>query len=112
MNLKRALPAKDHVPSQEAPFLMEKPDRLSGTLIKEMLSSSAVFLFAVFASVNLIFLICENKDLIQALLNGCDASRVLAVDHIADLFGKLQLFLFDDLLILNNIDRDIVINES
>ena len=131
MKLKRALPAKDNIPSREAPFFATATSQSPGVpetlataynpgmclwalpvIEPRMLSSPAVFLFAVFASVNLIFLICENKDLVQSLLDGCDASRVFAVDHIADLFGKLQLFLFDDLLILNNIDRDIVINES
>ena len=73
---------------------------------------SAVFLFAVFAPVDLILLIGEYEYVIQALLDGCDAARVFAADHIADLFGQFQIFLFNDLLIFNNVDRDIVIDES
>ena len=80
--------------------------------INTTLSSSSVFLFAVFTSVDLIFLICEHKHMIQPLLDGCNASRVLAADHIADLFREFQLFLLNDLFILDDIDRDVVINES
>ena len=91
---------------------MGKPDRLSDALIKETLSSPAVFLFAVFASVDLIFFVSEIKDMIQFLLDGCDTSRILAADHIPDLFWEFQLFLFNDLFILNDIYRDIVIDKS
>ena len=74
--------------------------------------SSAVFFFAVFTPVDLILLVGEYEYMIQALLDGCDAARVFAFDHIADLPGQLQVFLFDDLFIFNNIDRDVVIDES
>ena len=50
--------------------------------------------------------------MIQSLFDGCDASRVPAADHIADLFGKFQLLFLDDLLVFYDIDRDIVIDES
>lgn len=73
---------------------------------------SAIFLFAVFAPVDLILFICENEYMIQALFDGCDAARVFAADHIADLFGQFQIFLLDNLFIFNNVDRNIVINES
>ncbi len=73
---------------------------------------SAVFLFAVFAPVDLILLISEYEYVIQALLDGCDAARVFAADHIADLFGQFQIFLLDDLLIFDNVDRDVVIDKS
>ena len=75
----------------ESAFSMGKPDRLSDALIKETLSSPAVFLFAVFASVDLIFFVSENKDMIQFLLDGCDTSRIFAADHIADLLGEFKL---------------------
>ena len=76
------------------------------------LSSSAVFLFAVFAPVDLIFLISEHEYVIQSLFDGCDTSGVFAADHIADLFGKPELLFLHDLLVLNDIDCDVVIDES
>lgn len=53
----------------------------------------AVFLFTVFAAVDLVLLIRENKYMIQFLLDGSDASRILALDHIADLFRERERFL-------------------
>ena len=76
------------------------------------LSSPAVFLFAVFAPIDLIFFISEHKYMIKSLLDRCDTSRVFAADHIADLLGESELFLLHDLFIFNNIDRDVVIDES
>lgn len=76
------------------------------------LSMPAVFLFAVFAAVDLILLICEDKYMIKLLLDGSDASRILAFDHIPDLFGKRKRFFGDDLSVLDDVHSDIVINES
>ena len=76
------------------------------------LSVPAVFLFAVFAAVDLIFLICEDKHMIKLLLDGSDASWVLAFDYVPDLFGKRKRFFGDDLSVLNDVYSDIVINEA
>ena len=46
----------------------------------------------------------------QALLNGGDAARVLAADHIGDLLRERQLPLFDDAVVADDVDRDVVIN--
>ena len=80
--------------------------------INPKLSSSAVFLFAVFASVDLILLIRQHEYMIQSLLDRCDTSRILAADHVADFFWEFQLFLLNDLFIFNDVDRDVVIDES
>ena len=80
--------------------------------INPKLSSSAVFLFAVFASVDLILLIRQHEYMIQPLLDRCDTSRILAADHVADFFWEFQLFLLNDLFIFNDVDRDVVIDES
>ena len=73
---------------------------------------SAVFLFAVFAAVDLLLPISENEDMIQSLLDGSDTSRVLAADHVLDLLGESELLLRYDLFIFNDVDRDVVIDES
>jgi hypothetical protein len=46
----------------------------------------------------------------KLLLNGCDAPGVLALNHIGDLFRQFQSLFLHDLVILNNIDRDVVVN--
>ena len=50
--------------------------------------------------------------MIKSLLDGGDAPRVLAADDIFDLFRKLELLLVNDLLILDDVYRDIVVDES
>ena len=50
--------------------------------------------------------------MIQSLLDGCDTSRIFAADHIADLFWEFELFLLYDLFVFDNVDRDVVIDES
>ena len=59
-----------------------------------------VFLLAVHAAVKLIPLIRKIEHVGQALLNGSDAARVLAADHIGDLLRERQLPLFDDIDII------------
>ena len=46
--------------------------------------------------------------MIKSLLDGGDAPRILAADDIFDLFRKLELFLVNDLFILDDVYRDIV----
>ena len=71
----------------------------------------AVFLFAVFAAVDLFFLIGEDEYVGQSLLNGSDASGVAAFDDVFDLFGKYQYLLLYDLTIFDDIDGDVVVDE-
>lgn len=72
----------------------------------------AVFLFAVFAAVDLFFLIGEDKYVGQSLLNGSDASGVAAFDDVFDLFGKYQFLLLYDLTVFDDVDGDVVVDEG
>ena len=76
------------------------------------ISVTGVFLLTIFTSVNLILLICQNKHLIQSLLDGSDTAGILTSDHVYNLLRKTKVFFLNDLLILNNIYGDIVINET
>ena len=76
------------------------------------ISVTRVFLLTIFTSVNLILLICQNKHLIQSLLDGSDTAGIFTSDHVYNLLRKTKVFFLNDLLILNNIYGDIVINET
>ena len=76
------------------------------------ISVTGVFLLTIFTSVNLILLICQNKHLIQSLLDGSDTAGIFTSDHVYNLLRKTKVFFLNDLLILNNIYGDIVINET
>ena len=69
-----------------------------------------VFLFTVLAAIDLFFLVCQEEDLIQSLLDGCDTAGILAADHVGDLFRKLQGFFLGDLVVTDDIDGDVVVN--
>ena len=73
---------------------------------------TCVFLFTIFTSVNLILLICQNKHLIQSLLDGSNAARILAFDHVHNLLRQLQLFLCNDLFVLDDIYGNIMIDKT
>ena len=46
------------------------------------------------------------------MLDRCDAARILAFDHIDDLFWKVQLFLVYDLTVFDDVDGDIVVDKT
>ena len=46
----------------------------------------------------------------QLLFDGGDASGVFAFDHIGQLLGKLQGFLFYDFFVLYDVDRDVAVD--
>ena len=73
---------------------------------------SRVLLFAVLAAVDLVLLVREHEDLVEALLDRGDAARVLAGDDVDDLLRELKAPLFDDLAVLDHVDRDIVVDEA
>ena len=77
-----------------------------------VIAFAAIFLFAVFTSVNFFFRVGKDKYLIQTLLDGSDAARVLAFDNICDLLWKLQDSFFNDLLVFDDVDGDNVIDET
>ena len=49
-----------------------------------------VFFFTVFATIYFLVGVSQHKDVRQLLLNGCNASWVMTVNYIFDLFGKNQ----------------------
>ena len=53
----------------------------------------SIFFFAIFAAVNFVFRIGEDKDMIQFLLDGGNAARIFAFDHIGDLGRQGELLL-------------------
>ena len=71
-----------------------------------------IFLFTVFAAVNFLCLIGEKEDLVEFLLDGSDAAWVFAPDDILYLFWHVKLLFLYDLGILDDIDSDVVVNES
>ena len=71
-----------------------------------------ILLIAVFAAIDLFFLIGQIEDLWKLLLDGGDASWVVAADNILDLSWKNQRALLDDLAGLDYIDGDVVIDKG
>ena len=71
-----------------------------------------IFLFAIFTTINLFFFVCKYEDMIQSLLDRSDTTRVFTTNHIFDFFWKFEKFFLNDFFILDDIDRNIVINES
>ena len=61
---------------------------------------TGVFLLTIFTSVNLILLICQNKHLIQSLLDGSDAAGILTSDYVYNLLRKTKVFFLNNLLIV------------
>ena len=59
-----------------------------------------------------ILFICKNKNLIQSLLDGSNAARILAFDHVHNLLRQLQLFLCNDLFVLDDIYGNIMIDKT
>ena len=69
-------------------------------------------LLAVLAAVSLRLFVRQNKDVMQSLLNGSDAARIVAFDDVHNLFRELQRPLFDDFFVFNDIDRNIVVDKA
>ena len=73
---------------------------------------AAIFFFTVFTSVDLPLFIGQQEDLIESLLDGCDAARIIAGDDVFYLLWQMQLHLRDDRVVLDDIDGDIVIDKA
>ena len=73
---------------------------------------AAIFFFTVFTSVDLPLFIGQQEDLIESLLDGCDAARIFAGDDVFYLLWQMQLHLRDDRVVLDDIDGDIVIDKA
>ena len=76
-----------------------------------VLQPFAVFFFTIFAAVNLFLFIGEDKNVGQLLLDGSDATRVLAFDNIADFLWEGKFFFVHDFPVFYDIDGDIVVDE-
>ena len=50
--------------------------------------------------------------MIQTLLDGSDAARILTFNNVCDLFRKFQFSFFNDLFIFNDVDGDVVIDKA
>jgi hypothetical protein len=77
----------------------------------ENLFFSGVFFFAVFAAIDFFFFICQNKDLIQTLLNRRNAPRILTGNDIYNLFRKVQGSFLDDFTVFYNVNGYVVVNK-
>lgn len=73
-------------------------------------AESTVLLITISAAIYLMILIIEIENMRQLLLDGGDAARVLAVDDICDFFRHLDIFFLYDFSILDDVDRDTVID--
>ena len=70
----------------------------------------AVLLITISAAIYLMILIIEIEDMRKLLLDRGNAARVLAVDDICDFFRHLDIFFLYDFSILDDVDRDTVID--
>lgn len=73
---------------------------------------AVIFFFTVLAAVNGFLRVCQDKHLIQSLLDRCDAARIFTLDDIADFLWKTDALLVDDFSILNDIDGHVRIDEA
>ena len=85
---------------------------LAGILESLFIPFTSIFLLAILTPVNLILFICKNKNLIQSLLDGSDAARILAFDHVDNLLRKTKVFLLNNLLVLDDVYGDVVIDDD
>ena len=85
---------------------------LAGILESLFIPFTSIFLLAILTPVNLILFICKNKNLIQSLLDGSNAARILAFDYVHNLLRQLQLFLCNDFFVLDDIYGNIMIDKT
>ena len=71
-----------------------------------------VLLFAVLAAVNRILLVGQYEDRRQTLLNRGDATRIVAMNNILNFDRKCKFTLLNDVSILDDINRDVMIDEA
>lgn len=71
-----------------------------------------VLLFTVFTPVDLFIRIRQYKYMLKPLLDRRDTSWILAADDVRDLLWQMKPRLIYDPGILDDIDRDIMVDES
>ena len=74
-------------------------------------SGSHIFFFTVFAAVHFSVDIGQIENMGEFLLDGGNASGVVAFDDIFNLLRQCQFFFLHDFSVFNYIDSDIVVNE-
>ena len=74
--------------------------------------AGGIFLLAVSAAVDLALGIGQEEDVGQLLLNGGDASGIVAFENADDLFGHCHFLFLNDLAALDDIDGDIGIDQG
>ena len=72
--------------------------------------SFSVLFIAVKTTVGFCIFVRKLEDVGKSLLDGSDASRVFAVNHIGNAFWKFQALFFYYFIVANNIDGNVVIN--
>ena len=111
MKTQRPVPASIFRPSQE-PDASGCSIILAGILESLFIPFTSIFLLAILTPVNLILFICKNKNLIQSLLDGSNAARILAFDHVDNLIRKFQFFFGNDLLVLDYVYSNVMIDKA
>ena len=81
-------------------------------LLFTLAKSSFIFLFAIFTTIYFLFRVGQYKNVIQSLFYRSNAARIFAADYVADFMRKMKTLLCNNFLVLDNIDCNIVINES
>ena len=83
-----------------------------------MIKHKSVYFFdlrlcvAVDAAVCAVFAVCESEDMLDILLSCRDASRILALQNVNELFGKLDVLLVNNNTVANDRNRDITADEA
>ena len=67
---------------------------------------------AILAAIYSSLRICQAEPLRNSSLDRSDAARVLAFDNICDLLWKFQDPFLNDLLVFDDVDGDVVIDET
>ena len=71
-----------------------------------------VLLITISAAIYLMILIIEIENMRQLLLDGGDAAGIFAVDDVCDFLWHFHPFFLYDMAVLDDIDRDVVIDVS
>lgn len=77
-----------------------------------MLFIFTILFFAIFAAVYFPLSIGQYEYMVKLLLDGCDTPGVSAFDHIGDLLWHLQIQLFHNDAVLDDIDCDVMVDKT
>ena len=71
-----------------------------------------VLFFTILAPVNFLFRISEEEHMVQSLLDGGNAAGIFAADDICEFLRQLQILLFHDFRIFDDIYRDVMVDKA